>query len=171
MSDSVRPHRRQPTRLLCPWDSPGKNTGVGCHFPFHGTRTLIYKCRKQTWLSGEEAGRDQLGDWTDIYTLLYIKQVTGKNLIYSTENSTQYSAAAAVSLQSCTTLCDPIDGSPLGSSVPHNFLEFAQIHIHESVMLCSHFILCCSLLFLPSIFPSISIFSNESALLIMCPRC
>ena len=32
MSDSVRPHRRQPTRLLCPWNSPGKNTGVGCHF-------------------------------------------------------------------------------------------------------------------------------------------
>ena len=32
MSDSVRPHRRQPTRLCRPWDSPGKNTGVGCHF-------------------------------------------------------------------------------------------------------------------------------------------
>ena len=32
MSDSVQPHKRQPTRLLCPWDSPGKNTGVGCHF-------------------------------------------------------------------------------------------------------------------------------------------
>ena len=32
MSDSVRPHRRQPTRLRHPWDSPGKNTGVGCHF-------------------------------------------------------------------------------------------------------------------------------------------
>jgi len=30
--DSVRPHRRQPTRLPHPWDSPGKNTGVGCHF-------------------------------------------------------------------------------------------------------------------------------------------
>ena len=30
--NSVRPHRRQPTRLCCPWDSPGKNTGVGCHF-------------------------------------------------------------------------------------------------------------------------------------------
>ena len=27
---TVRPHRRPPTRLLCPWDSPGKNTGVGC---------------------------------------------------------------------------------------------------------------------------------------------
>ena len=32
MSDSVRPHRQQPTRLLCPWDSPGKSSGVGCHF-------------------------------------------------------------------------------------------------------------------------------------------
>ena len=32
MSDSVRPHRRQPTRLPCPWDSSGKNTGVGYHF-------------------------------------------------------------------------------------------------------------------------------------------
>ena len=32
MSDSVRPQRRPLTRLLCPWDSPGKNTGVGCHF-------------------------------------------------------------------------------------------------------------------------------------------
>ena len=29
---TVRPHRRQPTRLPHPWDSPGKNTGVGCHF-------------------------------------------------------------------------------------------------------------------------------------------
>ena len=29
---TLRPHRWQPTRLLCPWDSPGKNTGVGCHF-------------------------------------------------------------------------------------------------------------------------------------------
>ena len=32
MSDCVQPHRRQPTRLRHPWDSPGKNTGVGCHF-------------------------------------------------------------------------------------------------------------------------------------------
>ena len=32
MSNSVWPHRRQPTRLHCPWESPGKNTGVGCHF-------------------------------------------------------------------------------------------------------------------------------------------
>ena len=34
VSDSVRPHRWQPTRLCCPWDSPCKNTGVGRHFLF-----------------------------------------------------------------------------------------------------------------------------------------
>ena len=38
VSDSVRPHRRQPTRLPCPRDCPGKNTGVGCHF--------LLQCRK-----------------------------------------------------------------------------------------------------------------------------
>ena len=32
MSNSVQPHRQQPTRLPCPWDSPGKNNGVGCQF-------------------------------------------------------------------------------------------------------------------------------------------
>jgi len=31
----MRPHGQQPTRLLCPWDSPGKNNGVGCHFLLH----------------------------------------------------------------------------------------------------------------------------------------
>ena len=35
MSDSVRPHRRQPNGLPGSWDSPGKNTGVGCHFLLH----------------------------------------------------------------------------------------------------------------------------------------
>ena len=38
MSNSVRPHRRQPTRLPRPWDSPGKNTGVGCHFLVQGMK-------------------------------------------------------------------------------------------------------------------------------------
>ena len=35
MSDSMRSYRQQPTRLPHPWDSPGKNTGVGCHFLLH----------------------------------------------------------------------------------------------------------------------------------------
>ena len=36
MSDSLRPYGSQPTRLLCPWDSPGNNTGVGCHALLQG---------------------------------------------------------------------------------------------------------------------------------------
>ena len=36
VSDSVRPHGLQPTRLLCPWSSPGKNTGLGCHYLLQG---------------------------------------------------------------------------------------------------------------------------------------
>ena len=36
VSDSVRPHGLQSTRFLCPWDFPGKNTGVGCHFLLQG---------------------------------------------------------------------------------------------------------------------------------------
>ena len=41
MSDSVRPHRWQSTRLLHPWDSPGKNTGVGCHFLLHAWKWKV----------------------------------------------------------------------------------------------------------------------------------
>ena len=36
LADSLRPHRLQPARLLCPWDFPGKNTAVGCHFLLQG---------------------------------------------------------------------------------------------------------------------------------------
>ena len=36
LSNSLQPHGLQPPRLLCPWDSPGKNTGVGCHFLLQG---------------------------------------------------------------------------------------------------------------------------------------
>ena len=49
----LRPHGLQPTRLLCPWDSPGKNTGVGCHallqgiFPTQGSNPRALHC---TWI-------------------------------------------------------------------------------------------------------------------------
>ena len=52
MSDSVRPHKCQPTRLRCPWDFPGKNTGVGCHFllqgifPTQGSNLGLLHCRQ-----------------------------------------------------------------------------------------------------------------------------
>ena len=53
MSDSVRPHRQQPTRLLHPWDSPGKNTGVGCHF--------LLQCMKVK--SESEVAEDEMVGW------------------------------------------------------------------------------------------------------------
>ena len=51
MSDSLLPHGLWPTRILCPWESPGKNTGVGCHallqgiFPTQGSNPDLPHCR------------------------------------------------------------------------------------------------------------------------------
>ena len=50
-TDSVRPHRRQPTRLPRPWDSPGKNTGVGCHFLFQGMKVKSESEVAQSYLT------------------------------------------------------------------------------------------------------------------------
>ena len=48
----MRPHRRQPTRLPCPWDSPGKNTGVGCHFLLQCMKVKVkVKSLSRVWLS------------------------------------------------------------------------------------------------------------------------
>ena len=63
----------------------------------------------------------------------------------------------------CSTVCDPMNCSTPGSSVLHNLLELAQIHVHW-VSDAIYFILCCSLLLLPSIFPSIRVFLSEPAL-------
>ena len=79
LSNSLRPNGLQPARLLCPWGSPGKDTGVGCH-------ALLQR-------------------WT--------LQIAFENL-----HRLMAAAAAAKSLQSCPTLCDPTDGSPPGSPVP-----------------------------------------------------
>ena len=67
-------------------------------------------------------------------------------------------------------LCDPTDCSTLGSSVLHCLPEFAQIHVHCVSDVIQPFFLCCSLLLSPSVFPSIRVFSNESALCIRWPK-
>ena len=72
--------------------------------------------------------------------------------------------------QSCLTLCNPMDCSTPDLSVHHQLQEFTQTHINESVMPSNHLILCCPLLFPPSIFPSIKVFSNESVLCIRWPK-
>ena len=75
--------------------------------------------------------------------------------------SVQFSSVA----QSCPTLCDPMNRSTPGLHVHHQLPESI-----ESVMPSSHLILCRPLLFLPSIFLSIRVFSNESALHIRWPK-
>ena len=71
--------------------------------------------------------------------------------------------------QSCLTLWDPMNHSTPGLPVHHQLPEFTQTHVH-SVNGANHLILCHPLLFLPSIFPSIRVFSNESALRIRWPK-
>ena len=73
-------------------------------------------------------------------------------------------------IQSCLTLCDPMNCSTPGLPVHHQLLEFTQIHAIESVMPSSHLILCRPLLLLPPIPPSIRVFSNESILCMRWPK-
>ena len=72
--------------------------------------------------------------------------------------------------QSCPTLWDPMDCSMPGFPVLHHLPEFAQTHVYWLVMPSNHLILCHPLFFLPSIFPSIRVFSNESVLHIKWPK-
>ena len=70
----------------------------------------------------------------------------------------------------CVWLCDPMDCSTPGSSVFHCLPEFTQTCVHQVDDATNHLILCGLPLLLPSIFPSIRIFSNESALCIRWPK-
>ena len=72
--------------------------------------------------------------------------------------------------QSCLALCDPVDCSMPGFTVHHQLLELTQTHVHLSPLPSNHLILCHPLLFLPSIFPSIRVFFNESVLCIRWPK-
>ena len=73
-------------------------------------------------------------------------------------------------LKSCSTLCNPTDCSMPGFPVLHYLLQFAQTHVHKSLMPSNHAILCNPLLLLLSIFPRIRVFSNELALPIRWPQ-
>ena len=81
-------------------------------------------------------------------------------------SSVQFSSVA----QSCPTLCNPMNRSTPGLPVHQQLPESTKPMSTESVMPSNHLILCCPLLLLPSIFPSIRIFSSESALCIRWPK-
>ena len=85
-------------------------------------------------------------------------------------SSVQFSPIA----QSCPTLCDPMNCSMPGLPVHHQLLEFTQTHVHrvgDAIQhLNFHLNFCSPFLLLPSIFPSIRVFSKESALRIRWPK-
>ena len=89
-----------------------------------------------------------------------------QNDIYHLLASVQFSSVA----QSCPTLCDPIDCSTPGLLVHHQLPALAQIHFIESVMSSNRLVVCGPLLLLHSFFPSIRVFSKESALHIRWPK-
>ena len=84
-------------------------------------------------------------------------------------NSTIHSQFSSV-VQSCLTLCDPMDCSTPGFPVYHQLTEMLKLMSIELVMPFNHLILCHPLLLLPSNFPSIRVFSNESVLHISLPK-
>ena len=124
MSDSVRPHRRQPTRLPRPWDSPGKNTGVGCHF--------LLQCMKVKSESEVAQSCPTPSDPMDcslpgssVHGIFQARVLEWVAIAFSVNHFLKGILVLHVpmlcyakSLQSCPTLCDPIDGSPPGSPVP-----------------------------------------------------
>ena len=75
MSDSLRPHGRQPTRLFCPWHSPGKNTGVGCHsllqgiFLTQGSNMGLLHCRQVIYQLSHQGSPGSAWGWNVISNL------------------------------------------------------------------------------------------------------
>ena len=84
----------------------------------------------------------------------------------SEKGSVQFSSVA----QSCPTLCDPMDCSTQASLSITNSQSLLKLMSTESVMPPNHLTLCCPLRLLPSIFPSIRVFSDESVLGIRWPK-
>ena len=157
MSDPLLPHGLQPAKLPCPWNSPGKNTEMGCHFILQGSSpardqaqvsciagrfftvwaTRIPSCNKLINYNGKESEKI-------LFMYVYIPEYC-KSAISVQSDSLRHHG-----LQYARLPC-PLPGS-------WNLLKLMSI---ESVMPSNHLILCCPLLLPPSVFPSIRVFSNE----------
>ena len=127
MSNCVRPHRRQPTRLPRPWDSPGKNTGVGCHF--------LLQCVKVKSLSHVRLCVTPL---TEAHQAPRPWDSPGKNTGVGCHFLLQCMKVKSESevAQSCPTLSDPMDCSLPGSSIHGTFkarvLDWVAIAFSET---------------------------------------
>ena len=117
MSDSVRPHRRQPARLPRPWDSPGKNTGLSCHF--------LLECMKVK----SESEVAQLCPTQRPHELQPTRLLRPWDFPGKSTGVGCHCLLRSVT-QSRPTFCNPMDCRTLGFPVHHHLLELAQIHVH-----------------------------------------
>ena len=98
MSDSVRPHRWQPTRLPRPWDSPGNNTGVGCHF--------LLQCMKVKSKSEVAQSCPTLSDpWTAAFqappSMGFSRQEYWSGVLSWQKRYSNYETSSQLSIRSC----------------------------------------------------------------------
>ena len=121
ISDSLRPHGLQPSRLLRPWDSPGKRTGVGCRCLLRGKfwrGSSLYSTRyssRSSFLFRSISPR-----W---------RRMRAARLVSVPWLSRKYCCCSVTQL--CLTHCDFMDCRTPGFPVLHYLLEFAQIHVHR----------------------------------------
>ena len=162
MSNSVRPPRWQPTRLPRPWDSPGKNTGVGCHFLLQCMKVKSESEVAQSCptlpgpmdcsLPGSSAHgifQARVLEWVAIAFSATCMLLMPK------------SACSHTSLPpSPLILVSSLSLGSLQKSL-HQIWSLLKLMSIESVMPSNHIILCHPLLLPPSIFPCIRVFSNE----------
>ena len=148
MSDSFVTPWSVARQLLCPWDFPGKNTGVGCYFLLQG----IF----QTQASNQ--------------SLLHCRQIlyhpSHQRRLKAGISSVQFNSVT----QSYPTLCDPMNCSTPGLPVHHQLPEFTQTHVHRvrDAIQPSHPL---SSPFPPARIPrSIKVFSNKSTLHMRWPK-
>ena len=128
VSDSQWPRVLQPTRLLCPWDFPGKSTGVGCHcLLLYWTLGEPYSLIPSPWLIRCLIHQCFL-------PLLYGISLEGLRTHAKTSlTRVSYSCYSCLVTKSCLILCDPMDYSLPGSSI-HGI---SQARILEWVVISS----------------------------------
>ena len=115
------PHRRQPTRLHHPWDSPGKNTGVGCHFLLQCMKVKVkVKLLSHVWLSDP---MDCSLPGSSVHEIFQARVLEWVPLPSPLNNINRVESEVKVlATWSCPTLYNPMDCSPPGSSV-HGILQ------------------------------------------------
>ena len=142
----MRPQGLQPTRLLRPWDFPGKSTGVGCHCLLRNNIIGLMYLLYFFYYTFRQIHNN--------YVMSKLKHVCPSVQFSSVvfDSATPWTAARQASL-----------------SITNSWSLLKLMSI-ESMMPSNYLILCHPLFLLPSIFPSIRVFSNESVLRIRCPK-